>query len=137
MREGRAVHGKVTLTEEVEFVSGVDVKRCMRCGKCSASCPGFQDMDVHPQKVVAMVADGDVEGLLGANSLWRCMSCFLCVERCPRDVKPANVIEAVKILRIGKKGMNHMPQDDIPAKVDADSEIPQQAIVAAMRKYNK
>lgn len=131
------MHGKMTLADEVEFTSGVDVKRCMRCGKCSASCPAFQDMDIHPQKVVAMVADGDREAVRNANSLWRCMSCFLCVERCPRDVRPANVIEAVKFLRITQKGENHMPPDRIPAMVDRDAEIPQQALVAAMRKYNK
>ncbi|MDR1744918.1 MAG: 4Fe-4S dicluster domain-containing protein [Planctomycetota bacterium] len=119
----------------MEFISGVDVKRCMRCGKCSASCPAFQDMDLHPQKVVAMVADGEAENLANANALWRCMSCFLCVERCPRDVRPANVIEAVKLMRIRQKGANHMPQDGIPAMVD--DELPQQAIVAAMRKYAK
>ncbi len=127
----------MTMAEEVAFTSGVDVNRCMRCGKCSASCPGFQDMDIHPQKVVAMVADGDAEAIRNANSLWRCMSCFLCVERCPRDVKPANVIEAVKFLRITQKGENHMPPGRIPAMVNEDREIPQQALVAAMRKYNK
>lgn len=125
----------MTTAEEVEFISGVDAKRCMRCGKCSASCPVFVDMDLHPQKVVAMVADGDVEALMESNSLWRCLSCFMCVERCPRDVKPCNVIEAVKLMRIRQKGENHMPQDDIPEMLD--EELPQQAIVAAMRKYSK
>jgi heterodisulfide reductase subunit C len=125
----------MTISQEVNFIGDVDVNRCMRCGKCSASCPAFKDMDLHPQKVVAMVADGDVDGLMEANALWRCLSCFMCVERCPRDVKPCNVIEAVKLIRIRQKGMNHMPQDDVPEMLD--EELPQQAIVAAMRKYAK
>ena len=129
------MHGMMNAAEEVERICGVDANRCMRCGKCSASCPAFEDMDLHPQKIVAMVCDGDMQGLMKSNSLWRCLACFQCVERCPRDVKPANVIEAVRLLQIRESGANHMTPDDIPAMLD--DELPQQAIVAAMRKYSK
>ncbi len=120
---------------EVERISGVNAAKCMRCGKCSASCPAFASMDVRPHKVVGMVADGDITGLLNCNSLWNCLSCFACVERCPRDVKPANVLEAVRLLQIRERDENHMPPQMLPALLD--DELPQQALVAAMRKYNK
>lgn len=126
---------KVSPAEEIEMICGINANTCMRCGKCSASCPAFDDMDFHPHKVVAMVADGNVEEMENCQSLWRCLSCFACVERCPRDVQPANVIEAVRLWQIRRKGENHMPPGMIPALLD--EELPQQAIVAAMRKYNK
>ena len=129
------MHHGMSPSEEVERISGVNTKKCMRCGKCSASCPAFNEMDVHPHQVVSMVADGDAEALLGCKTLWNCLSCFACVERCPRDVKPANIIEAVRLVQIRQSGENHMPPDMIPAMLD--EELPQQAIVAAMRKYNK
>lgn len=125
----------VNTTGEIERISGVNAKKCMRCGKCSASCPAFAEMDIHPHQVVSMVADGDVEGLESCKTLWHCLSCFACVERCPRDVRPANIIEAVRLWQIRRTGENHMPPDRIPAMLD--DELPQQAIVAAMRKYNK
>lgn len=120
---------------EVERICGVNAAKCMRCGKCTASCPAYGAMDVHPHKVVSMVADGDITGLLNCDSLWNCLSCFTCVERCPRDVKPANVLEAVRLLQIRERGENHMPPQLLPALLDA--ELPQQALVAALRKYNK
>lgn len=126
---------EVNATREIERIAGVNPGKCMRCGKCTASCPINNEMEIHPHKVVAMVADGDVEGLANCSTLWRCLSCFTCVERCPRDVKPANVIEAVRLWQIRKSGENHMPPSEIPALLD--DELPQQAIVAAMRKYNK
>lgn len=126
---------QVNPTEEIQDISGINAGKCMRCGKCSASCPAFAEMDFHPHKVVAMVADGDVKGLESCVTLWRCLSCFACVERCPRDVRPANIIEAVRLWQIRRKGENHMPAGMIPAMLD--EELPQQAIVAAMRKYNK
>ncbi|MCC8109989.1 MAG: 4Fe-4S dicluster domain-containing protein [Planctomycetes bacterium] len=129
------MHGIKDAQAEVERISGINAAKCMRCGKCSASCPAFESMDVHPHKVVSMVADNDYEGLVNCETLWRCLSCFTCVERCPRDVQPANIIEAVRLLQIREAGENHMPPGEVPDMLD--DELPQQAIVAAMRKYNK
>ena len=45
------------------------------------------------------------------------------------------MVEAVRLQVIRKQGANHMTPDDIPALLDDD--LPQQAIVTAMRKYSK
>ena len=65
----------------------------------------------------------------------RCMTCFACVERCPRDVKPAKLIEAVRLTLVRQKDSNRLKPYDIIENLNAD--LPQQAIVSAMRKYTK
>ena len=50
-------------------------------------------------------------------------------------MEPAKIIEAVRLEAIRRKGNNHMTADDIPEKINDD--IPQQAIMSAMRKYSK
>ena len=72
-----------------------------------------------------------------SKSLYRCLTCFACLERCPRNVEPAKLIEAVRLMVIRQQGMNHMKSDDLPAFVNEDDSIPQQALVSAMRKYSK
>ena len=42
-------------TETIERISGVNTRKCMKCGKCSATCPAFDEMDYHPHQFVAMV----------------------------------------------------------------------------------
>ena len=69
------------------------------------------------------------------ESLWTCLSCFACVERCPRSVEPAKLIEAVSLAVIRQPGANHLKPQDIPDLLDED--LPQQAIVSAFRKYTK
>ena len=123
------------LKEEVLRISGVDPRKCMRCGKCSATCPSYDEMEYHPHQFVYMVENGDIETLMKSESVSKCLSCFACVERCPRGVEPAKIIEAVRLAAIRKKGANHMTANDIPALVD--DELPQQALVSAMRKYSK
>ena len=126
---------KELLKEHVIRASGVNPLKCMRCGKCSGTCPSYDEMEYHPHQFVYMVETGDIETLMKSESVYKCLSCFACVERCPRGVEPAKIIEAVRLEAIRRKGNNHMTADDIPEKINDD--IPQQAIMSAMRKYSK
>ena len=72
---------------------------------------------------------------MNSKSIYMCLSCFACLERCPRNVEPAKLIEAVRLAVVRQQGMSHMKPDDVPALLNSD--LPQQAIVTAMRKYNK
>ena len=92
-------------------------------------------MEYHPHQFVYMVEQGEIETLMKSKSLYQCLSCFACVERCPRNVEPAKLVEAVRLVVIRQQGMNHMTADDIPALLDDD--MPQQAIVSALRKYSE
>ena len=123
------------LQKEVIRISGVNPLKCMRCGKCTATCPAFDEMEYHPHQFVAMVESGDIEPLMQSESLYRCLSCFACVDRCPRGVEPAKLVEAVRLSVIRKQGANRMTADDVPALLDG--EIPQQLLVSAFRKYTK
>ena len=121
--------------EQILRSSGVNVLKCMRCGKCSGTCPSYDEMEYHPHEFVYMVEKGEIEKLMASESVFKCLTCFACVERCPRGVEPAKVIEAVRREMIRKQGQNHLKADRIPELLD--DEMPQQAIVTAMRKYAK
>lgn len=123
------------LQEELLRASGVNPRKCMRCGKCSATCPAYDEMEYHPHQFVNMVESGDIEPLLNSQSLFKCLSCFACIDRCPRGVEPAKLVEAVRLSVIRKQGENHLTPDNVPDMLDDD--IPQQAIVSAFRKYTK
>ena len=123
------------LKEQLLRMSGVNPLKCMKCGKCSGTCPSYDEMEYHPHEFVYMVETGDIEPLLQSESLYKCLSCMACVERCPRDVKPGKIVEAVRLAVIRQKDGNHLKPDDIPALLDED--MPQQALVSALRKYSK
>ena len=123
------------LKEQILRISGVNPLKCMRCGKCSRTCPSYDEMEYHPHQFVYMVESGDIEPLLHSKSLYKCLSCFACVDRCPRNVEPAKLVEAVRLTVIRQQGQNHLTADQVPAMLD--DELPQQAIVSAFRKYSK
>ncbi len=126
---------KKYIKDELLRMSGVNPKKCMKCGKCTATCPSFDEMEYHPHQFVYMVESGDIEPLLNSDSLYKCLSCFACIDRCPRGVEPAKLVEAVRLSVIRQQNNNHLKADQIPALLDED--MPQQAIVSAFRKYTK
>ena len=123
------------LKEEIIRISSVNPLKCMRCGKCSGTCPSYDEKEYHPHQFVYMVETGDLEPLLKSKSIYQCLTCFACVDRCPRNVEPAKLVEAIRLVAIRQKGNNHLTADDIPALLDED--MPQQALVSALRKYSK
>lgn len=104
--------------EQILRSSGVNVLKCMRCGKCSGTCPSYDEMEYHPHEFVYMVEKGEIEKLMASESVFKCLTCFACVERCPRGVEPAKVIEAVRLEMIRKQGQNHLKADRIPELLD-------------------
>ena len=121
--------------ERIKEISGANPLKCMKCGKCSATCPAFDEMEFHPHQFVGMVESGDIEPLLKSDSLYKCLSCFACVDRCPRGVEPAKLVEAVRLSVVRKQGANRITADDVPALLNED--VPQQLLVSAFRKYSK
>ena len=121
--------------EYIRQISGVNPLKCMKCGKCSASCPSFNEMDIKPHQFVSYVQNGDIEALAQSVSLYKCLSCFACVERCPRGVKPGKLIDAARQVVIRQREHEGLSPDEIPALLD--EQTPQQLLVSAFRKYRR
>ena len=119
--------------EAIREISGVNPLKCMKCGKCSASCPSFNEMDIKPHQFVTYVINDDVEQLTKSKSAWKCLSCFACIERCPRDVQPGRLIDAARQLLIRQRGQQGLTAEEVPALLD--EEMPQQLLMSAFRKY--
>lgn len=123
------------MMEAIGRISGVNPRKCMRCGKCTASCPAYDEMEYHPHQFVSMVENGRIDELIASRGIYTCLSCFACVERCPRSVEPAKLIEAVRLVVIRRQEENHLAPQQVPARLD--DELPQQALTAAFRKYRR
>ena len=121
--------------ELIKEISGVNPLKCMKCGKCSASCPSYEEMDIKPHQFVSYVQNGDIEALTASRSLYKCLSCFACIERCPRNVQPGKLIDAARQVLIRQRGQSYLTPDEIPELLD--EEMPQQLLMSAFRKYRR
>jgi len=88
------------LDEVAATPGGSQIRSCIQCGVCSGTCPMAGEMEYPPRKIIAMIRAGMREEVLSSNSMWHCLSCYLCYERCPRGVKPTEIAHALESLSI-------------------------------------
>lgn len=87
------------LWEEIEEtgVSVKELRRCIQCGRCAATCPmALAGLDYFIKKIVHASILGLKEVFLEDSSIWGCQSCNRCVEICPMDIKPYELILALR-----------------------------------------
>jgi quinone-modifying oxidoreductase subunit QmoC len=88
-----------TFVDEIASIpGGEDIKVCIQCGTCTASCPNADRMEHSPSHLIAMARAGMKEEVLSSNGMWMCLSCYLCVVRCPRDIKITRLMHVLECL---------------------------------------
>jgi heterodisulfide reductase subunit C len=71
---------------------------CYQCGACVADCPANNySHSFNPRLILLKALLGFEDELIGPESeIWDCTNCYTCSERCPQDVRPVDVIIALK-----------------------------------------
>ncbi len=87
-----------------EISGGKHHNYCYQCSACVASCPVARFTDkFNPRVILLKTLLGCEEELTGENSvIWLCSNCYSCYERCPQDVRPIEVIIALKNMAVQK-----------------------------------
>ncbi|MBN1347937.1 4Fe-4S dicluster domain-containing protein [candidate division KSB1 bacterium] len=78
---------------------------CFQCGACVGDCPSARYSEkFNPRLIMLKTILGQYQELLTENSIiWECTNCYNCYERCPQDVRPVEVIVALKNMIAQKK----------------------------------
>lgn len=87
-----------TFARRLDEEFGVNVFACYQCKRCSAGCPTAFAMDRPPHELVRALQLGHDELVLTSRTSWLCSACEMCSTRCPQEVDPARVMDAVKVL---------------------------------------
>jgi len=69
---------------------------CIQCGKCTGGCPVARKTTLNIRSLIYhLLVDSEMD-VSAHQELWDCTACFTCVERCPKDVQPAELIIALR-----------------------------------------
>jgi len=122
--------------ERLKELSGQDLFSCYQCGKCTAGCISATAMDVPPHAVIRLAWLGQEEELKRINSYWLCAACLTCDLRCPKGIDISRVMEALRVTFMHRRVD---PDSVSPHSLSSEmlDRIPQQALVAGLRKYTK
>ena len=78
--------------EVATLLGGTDLRYCMQCGVCTASCPSAQRMTYGPRRLMHMVHLGMADEVLSSHDLWYCVTCYSCATRCPQGIGITDVM---------------------------------------------
>jgi heterodisulfide reductase subunit C len=86
---------KKTLWQEVS--EDENILYCTNCSTCISGCPASEaDPPLLIRNLARMVVLGMEEQLLEEDSPWLCVTCSRCEEMCPQDVKPFELLLAIR-----------------------------------------
>ena len=83
-------------TAEVEAHSGQNVSTCYQCGNCTAGCPAGFVYDLQASQIMRAVQLGLKDMVLDSKSIWMCLSCSTCSQRCPNNIDVGGVMETLR-----------------------------------------
>lgn len=75
------------------------VTRCYQCGKCTAGCPLAEEMDFPPSYLLRMLQAESPsldDQVLRSLSIWLCLTCEMCLARCPQEVDLPRIMDALR-----------------------------------------
>ncbi len=83
----------------------LELKSCIQCGRCSGGCPVSMKSSLNPRKLVYCYLNDECQGMSAEElGLWECTTCSTCTERCPKAVRPAELVVEMrsKIVESGR-----------------------------------
>ncbi|MHC1582944.1 MAG: (Fe-S)-binding protein [Candidatus Syntropharchaeia archaeon] len=74
------------------FAEKFDLFGCFQCGKCTGGCAVSLKSQLNPRRLVREAILKETELIFEKEYLWDCTLCGTCTLRCPREIKPSEVI---------------------------------------------
>lgn len=90
------------LISEVQKISGIDIRSCLQCKKCSNGCAVAGLAKVHPSDIIRELQLNMVDYIFESDLIWMCASCETCFARCPMKINIAAVMDALRIIAVIK-----------------------------------
>lgn len=93
----------------IEKTADVTAQKCYQCGKCTAGCPVAMEMDIPPSMVMRLLqteTPAHDEKLLRSYSIWLCLTCEMCLSRCPMEIDIPSVMDFLRQKSLFEKKVN-------------------------------
>jgi len=81
---------------------------CFQCGTYIADCPIGRHVEEYNPRMIAMMAKlGLKDELFSGDLLWLCTHFYTCLERCPQNVKLAEIISNLRSVVVREGFLHH------------------------------
>ncbi len=88
-------------------IKETNIRLCLDCGKCTVVCPVAQHDSAFNPRLIAKRRLTQKDHGVGDETIWSCLSCYMCVERCNYHVKFPRFIHSLRAEALGKGAQVH------------------------------
>jgi Fe-S oxidoreductase len=85
----------VTIDSLYDTPEGKLIKSCIQCGTCAGTCPHGEYMEYPPRRIIKMMQHGLLDKVFESDSLLKCVNCYACMSKCPREIHLTEVLLAL------------------------------------------
>ena len=81
-----------------------DAARCFQCATCSGACELASAERAFPRRQMLWAQWGLADRLAADPTIWLCHQCNDCSQRCPREARPGDAMQAIRSLMVEEIG---------------------------------
>lgn len=85
-----------TFKQSIIDAGAETVALCYQCGTCTGSCPSGKRTPYRIRSIIRKSLMGLKDEVLTDDTIWECVTCYACQERCPRGVAIVDVIKTIR-----------------------------------------
>ena len=88
-------------TELQSFIQKYDLLGCVQCGRCTGGCPVTVRTNLNVRRIVYdSIDESMLEDLAKLPEIWDCTTCNTCAVRCPKGLKPVEVLIGLRNIMV-------------------------------------
>lgn len=85
-----------TFKQSIIDAGAETVALCYQCGTCTGSCPSGKRTPYRIRTIIRKSLMGLKNEVLTDDTIWECVTCYACQERCPRGVAIVDVVKTIR-----------------------------------------
>ena len=95
------MRGMKMSTETLSFTEKFDLLGCIQCGRCTGGCPVTVRTDLNVRRFVYdAYSEAKLDELARLVEIWDCTACHTCAVRCPKGLKPLEVLIGLRSMLV-------------------------------------
>ncbi len=98
-----------TFKQSIIDAGAETVALCYQCGTCTGSCPSGKRTPYRIRSIIRKSLMGLKNEVMEDDTIWECVTCYACQERCPRGVAIVDVVKTIRNMQsqAGKMAQAH------------------------------
>ena len=111
-----------------------DITACFQCGGCQGECPAGEWTQFNIRRIMDKAILGLERQLVDDPTIWNCVTCYRCKERCPQKAGPSDVVLAIRRFKASRRELPAASINNVRNIMSMGSSVPLEKVHCEQRE---